>query len=176
MDVHIHRPELPLAPSTKTGTPCPQGLDTKRSGRILNGQSKVLPCVFTGSDVSATPQRLWPGARWTITVQGPKRESIWCTCVQQAQTAPRSRQGERTKRPPLPSPLGLRRGQGPLQTSGRASRRTPGKQVPVNSNSGRRNGNTWTQALLARDELDGWPTCVRNVVEIDKRPRVAPTQ
>ena len=34
------------------------------------------------------------------------------------------RQGERTKRPPLPSPLGLQRGQGPLRTSGRASSRT----------------------------------------------------
>ena len=36
-------------------------------------QSKILTCVFTGSDVSATPQRLWPGAQWTIAVQGPKK-------------------------------------------------------------------------------------------------------
>ena len=34
-------------------------------------QSKVLPCVFAGSDVSATPQRLWPGAQWTAAAQGP---------------------------------------------------------------------------------------------------------
>ena len=29
-----------------------------------------LPCVFAGSGVSATPQRLWPAAPWTRTVQG----------------------------------------------------------------------------------------------------------
>ena len=32
---------------------------------------------------------------------------------------------------PLPSPLDLRRGQGRLRRAGRASRRTPGKRVPV---------------------------------------------
>ena len=32
---------------------------------------------------------------------------------------------------PLPSPLDLRRGQGRLRNTGRASRRTPGKRVPV---------------------------------------------
>ena len=32
---------------------------------------------------------------------------------------------------PLPSPLDLRRGQGRLHKTGRASRRTPGKRVPV---------------------------------------------
>ena len=44
--------------------------------------------------------------------------------VQQAQTAPEGRQGERTKRLPLPSPLGLRRGQGRLRSSRIASCRT----------------------------------------------------
>ena len=106
---------------------------TKRSGREKKGQSEVLPCVFTGSDVSAFPQRLWPGAQWTIAVQGPKMGKHLVYGVRQAQTAPRSRQGERTMRPPLPFPLGLRRGQGPLRTSGCPSRRTPGILVPVKS-------------------------------------------
>ena len=124
---------------------------TKRGGSKVKGQSKVLPCVFTGSDVSTSPQRLWPGAQWTITVQGPKKGKCLVYGVQQAQTAPRSRQGERTKRPPLPSPLGLRRGQGPLRTSGRASRRTPGKQVPVNRNTRSRK----------RQYVDAGPPCQR---------------
>ena len=71
-------------------------------------RSKVLPCVFTGSDVSASPQRLWPGAHWTIAVQGPERESTWCTACNRRRPHHEGRQGERTKRPPLPSPLGLR--------------------------------------------------------------------
>ena len=29
-----------------------------------------LPCVFAGSSVSAPPQRLWPGAPWTVTAHG----------------------------------------------------------------------------------------------------------
>ena len=32
-----------------------------------------LPWVFTGSGVSTTPQRLWPAAPWTGTVQGQKK-------------------------------------------------------------------------------------------------------
>ena len=44
---------------------------TIRGGRELNEQSKVLPCVFAGSGVSATPQRLWTGAQWTVAVPGP---------------------------------------------------------------------------------------------------------
>ena len=86
---------------------------------------------------------------------GTKKEKRLVYGVQQAQTAPRRRQGERTKRPPLPSPLGLRRGC--------PSRRTRRRRVPVTkrrtakSSNTSENGNTWTQALLARDELDGWP-------------------
>ena len=49
---------------------------TERGGRRLKGQPKVLPCVFTGSDVSATPQRLWPGAEWTVTAQGAKGKCL----------------------------------------------------------------------------------------------------
>ena len=60
---------------------------TKRGGRKLNGQSKVLPCVFTGSVVSDTPQRLWPGAQWTVAVQGTKGQHLVYTV--EAQTAPR---------------------------------------------------------------------------------------
>ena len=45
---------------------------TKRGGRKLNGQSKVLPCVFTGSVVSDTPQRLWPGAQMDCRCTGNK--------------------------------------------------------------------------------------------------------
>ena len=80
-----------LTPSLSQRVPATQIKNhpaTIRGGRKLNGQSKVLPCVFTRSVVSDTPQRLWPGAQWTIAVQGPKRESIWRN-VQQAQTAPR---------------------------------------------------------------------------------------
>ena len=50
-----------------------------------------LPCVFAGSGVSATPQRLWPGAPRAATVQGT-RDSVWCTAYSRRQT------------PPLPSP------------------------------------------------------------------------
>ena len=39
-------------------------------GGKLNGQSKVLPCVFAESRLSTTSQRLWPGAHWTVAVQG----------------------------------------------------------------------------------------------------------
>ena len=46
-----------------------------RGGGKLNGQSNVLPCVFAGSVISDTPQRLWLGARWTVAAQGP-RESV----------------------------------------------------------------------------------------------------
>ena len=91
---------------------------TARGGRKLKGQSKVLPCVFTGSDVSATPQRLWPGAQWTIAVPGP-REYI---CVQQAANKAIS---------PMKTSLDPRRDQGPLQTSRGLWGRTPGKRVPV---------------------------------------------
>ena len=95
----------------------------KRGGRKLNGQSRVLPCVFTGSVVSDTPQRLWPGAQWTVAVQGTKGEASGIT-YDGRQPRHERRQGERTKRPPLPSPLDPRRGQGRLRSSGRASRRT----------------------------------------------------
>ena len=61
------------------------------------------------------------------------------------------KQGERTKRPPLPSPLGLRRGQGPLRTSGCPSRRTPGILVPVNCNTRRQK----------RQYVDAGPPCQR---------------
>ena len=70
------------------------------------------PCVFAGSVVSDTPQRLWLGAQWTIAVQGPKRESIWRN-VQQAQTAPRKkarRADEATEIAISPSASGEARG------------------------------------------------------------------
>ena len=145
-----------------------------RGGRELNEQSEVLPCVFTGSDVSATPQRLWPGAQWTIAEQGP-RESVWCTAYNMRKPRHKGRQGERTKRPPMPSPLDLRRGQGRLRTSGCPSSRTRG--IPVNCNTrrqktairGRRPSLPETNSMAGR-------TCVRNVVEKDKSPRVATTQ
>ena len=60
---------------------------TKRGGRKLNRQSRVLPCVFTGSVVSDTPQRLWPGAQWTVAVQGTKGQHLVYSI--EAQTAPR---------------------------------------------------------------------------------------
>ena len=60
---------------------------TKRGGRKLNGQSIVLPCVFTSSVVSDTPQRLWPGAQWTVAVQGTKGQHL--VYGVEAQTAPR---------------------------------------------------------------------------------------
>ena len=39
-------------------------------------QSKVLPCVLARSDVSITPPRLWPGAQWTVAVQGAKGKCL----------------------------------------------------------------------------------------------------
>ena len=60
---------------------------TTRGGRKLNGQSKVLPCVFTGSVVSDTPERLWPGAQWTVAVQGTKGQHLVYSV--EAQAAPR---------------------------------------------------------------------------------------
>ena len=45
---------------------------TISGGGRLKGQSKVLPCVIAGSGVSATLQRLWPGAQWTVAVPGPR--------------------------------------------------------------------------------------------------------
>ena len=60
---------------------------TIRGGRELNEQSKVLPCVFTGSVVSDTPQRLWPGTQWTVAVQGTKGQHLVYSV--EAQTAPR---------------------------------------------------------------------------------------
>ena len=47
---------------------------------ILELRSMFLPCVFAGSGVSTTPQRLWPAAPWTGNCAGTKeRESIWCS-------------------------------------------------------------------------------------------------
>ena len=48
------------------------------------GRSKVLPCVFARSGVSATPRQLWPGAQWTVSVPGP-RDSVWCTAYSRLQ-------------------------------------------------------------------------------------------
>ena len=81
-------------------------------------QPTFLPCVFAGSGVSATPQRLWPGSPRAATVQGT-RDSVWCTAYSRRLT------------PPWPSPLGPRRDQRPLQTSGRLWPRTRENLVPV---------------------------------------------
>ena len=59
---------------------------TRGDGK-LNGQSNVLPCVFAGSVVSDTPQRLGPGAHRTVAAQGP-RDSIWYTAWNRRQTPP----------------------------------------------------------------------------------------
>ena len=58
-----------------------------RGGGKLNGQSNVLPCVFAGSVVSDTSQRLWPGAHWTVAALLP-RDSIWYTAWNRRQTPP----------------------------------------------------------------------------------------
>ena len=79
-------------------------------------QPTFLPCVFAGSGVSATHQRLWPGAPRAATVQGT-RDSVCCTAYSRRLT------------PPFPCPLGSRRDQGPFQTSGRLWPRTRGKRV-----------------------------------------------
>ena len=82
----------------------------KRGGKKLKGQSKVLPCIFAGSSVSAAPQRLWPGAQWTIA--GKPRH-----------------QPQAAMRGIFPrSPKGY---QGLLQTSRGLWPSTPGKRVPV---------------------------------------------
>ena len=76
---------------------------TIRGGRKLNGQSKLLPCVFTGSVVSDTPQGT--------------RDSIWCT-EGKAQTAPRRkarRADEAECHCHLPSASGENRGACELQ-------------------------------------------------------------
>ena len=82
-DETAHTPSLsqrvPATQKYKKKTHC-----NTRGGRNLNGQPKVLPCVFAGSGVSATPQRLWPGAQWTIAVQGPKGERL-LYCVRKRQ-------------------------------------------------------------------------------------------
>ena len=67
-------------------SPCPQGQGhpdhrvwtlknhpaTKRGGQEVKGTVQGPPLCLHRSDVSTSPQRLWPGAQWTITVQGPK--------------------------------------------------------------------------------------------------------
>ena len=50
-------------------------------------QSKVLPCVLARSDVSVTPPRLWPGAQWTVAVQGAKGKCLMFVVHQAADPA-----------------------------------------------------------------------------------------
>ena len=53
----------------------------------------VPPCVFTGSGVS-TPQRLWPGAPWSATVQGPRaRRAGEATTIAISPRSPRGKRG-----------------------------------------------------------------------------------
>ena len=89
---------------------------TLRGGRKLNGQSKVLPCVFTGSVVSGTPQRLWPGAQWTVAVQGKRGTNVKLTVsdVQRKGTNRTTKEGKASGRSDrhchLPSASGEARG------------------------------------------------------------------
>ena len=94
-----------------------------RGGGKLNGQSNVLPCVFAGSVVSDTPQRLWLGARWTVTAQG-RRGKCLMYVVNQAEDpaiAPWNHGGA--------YPLDPWRDQGLFQSSRRAWQCTRGKPV-----------------------------------------------
>ena len=74
--------------------------------REVEVQPAVLPCVLTRRGVSATPPRMWPAAPLTVAVQGIKGQHLMC-CVGR-------RQGERPKRPALPSPSTPRRRPGAL--------------------------------------------------------------
>ena len=64
-------------------------------------QPAFLPCVFTGSRLSTTPQRLWLGAPWAATVQGP-RDSFWCTAYSRRQTPPSALWRHEGKPPSIP--------------------------------------------------------------------------
>ena len=69
---------------------CTLGKDTSKAtlqhvvAGKLNGQSNVRPCVFAGSVVSDTLQRLWPGAHWTVAAQGPKGRCLMYVVEQAA--------------------------------------------------------------------------------------------
>ena len=67
---HSHRSPVAHLATTHQKPPA-----TIRGGRELNEQSKVLPCVFTGSVVSDTPQRLWPELNGLLLYR-EKRDSI----------------------------------------------------------------------------------------------------
>ena len=58
---------------------------------VLKLRSMFLPCVFARSGVSATPQRLWPAARWTGNCTGTEEGKTSGVACSQAT--------------PLPSPL-----------------------------------------------------------------------
>ena len=80
-----------------------------RFGGKLKRQSQVLFCVDARSDVSVTPQRLWPGSQWTVAVHGAKGKCLMYV-VQQAAGPP----------PPAPIvayPLGPRKDKWRLNTS-----------------------------------------------------------
>ena len=120
----------------------------------LKEQPIVLPCVFAGSRLSTTPQRLWPGAQWTVAVQGP-RDSVWCTVYGRPQSPPSAPWSHEGHIPSIPE--GTRgakerqgvygheldenayQGQKPRRNRGRQQKpcpRTSGRRAPVERRSG----------------------------------------
>ena len=108
-----------------------------------------------GSVVSDTPQRLWPGAQWTVAVQGTKGQHLVYSI--EAQTAPRRKARRADEATTIASPLDPRRGQGACDLQGVPVDELEGYEYQWRRTINRHPARIVTQALLARDELDGWP-------------------
>ena len=85
---------------------------------VLKLRSMLLPWVFTGGGVSTTPQRLWPAASRTGTVEGQKKGKHLMYSVKKEQQA-------RHTMATSPRPLW---GQGPVRTTRSPRTRTSAGQ------------------------------------------------
>ena len=81
-------------------------------------QTALTPSFARGSRLQTTPK----GRKAKATCKGPPGQPERTSCAVKRMA---------NKGRPLPSPLDFRRGQGQLCKARRASRRTPGKRVPV---------------------------------------------